>query len=177
MYVLVIWRKESSEDYSNAHVEIAHFPTRHIIRIWKALSLQPHAPQALMMHLFGKCLISTWAWVLSFIPLSARNIKAVMWKSCISAHPFSVWIVSFVMGYTEVIGSVDGEHLLLDWWGNKFRLRHIYFQTYPQTENKMHQYIQPSSTGHPLGGDQGFAVYSAFRLFWHIVRPWEMFHL
>ena len=40
-----------------------------------------------------KWAISTWAWVLAFIPPPARNIKAAMWKSHISKRPFSAWIV------------------------------------------------------------------------------------
>ena len=40
---------------THAHVEIAHSPTWCIIRTWKALCLQPHASQALLIHLGGKC--------------------------------------------------------------------------------------------------------------------------
>ena len=47
-----------------AHSEIAHFPTQFIIRTWKALALWPRASQT-MMHLIGKCAISTWTWVLA----------------------------------------------------------------------------------------------------------------
>ena len=45
---------------AHAHAEITQFSTWCIIRTWKALSLWPHAFQALMMHLIGKCAISTW---------------------------------------------------------------------------------------------------------------------
>ena len=50
---------------THACTVIAHFPTWCIITAWKALGLQPHAPQALMMHLVGKCVIPTRAWVLA----------------------------------------------------------------------------------------------------------------
>ena len=50
---------------THTHVEIPHFPTWCIIRAWKALGLWPHASQAPMMHLIGKCSISTWAWILA----------------------------------------------------------------------------------------------------------------
>ena len=50
---------------AHAHAEITHFSTRCIIRTWKALGLHPHASEALMMHLVGKCVISTWTWVLA----------------------------------------------------------------------------------------------------------------
>ena len=63
--------------------------TRCIIRTWKALSLWPRAFQTLILHLVGKCTISTWAWVLAFIPWPVRNIKTAMQKSCISTHPLS----------------------------------------------------------------------------------------
>ena len=33
----------------------------------EALGLWPHAPQALMIHLIGKCWISTWTWALAII--------------------------------------------------------------------------------------------------------------
>ena len=48
-----------------ACVEITRFSSRCIIRTWKALGLWPHASQALMMHLIGKCAISAWAWCLA----------------------------------------------------------------------------------------------------------------
>ena len=48
--------------------EIAHFRTRCIIRVWEAQGRRPRAFQILMMHLVGKCMISTWTWVLAFIP-------------------------------------------------------------------------------------------------------------
>ena len=43
---------------THAHGEIAHFPTWCTIGTWKALSLQPHASQGLMMRLIGKCAFS-----------------------------------------------------------------------------------------------------------------------
>ena len=57
-----------------AHAEIIHFPTRCIIRTRKALTLQPHASQALTMHLVGKCMISAWAWVLAILSLFTVTI-------------------------------------------------------------------------------------------------------
>ena len=36
-------------------VKIAHFLTQRSIRTWKSLNLQPHASQALVMYLIGKC--------------------------------------------------------------------------------------------------------------------------
>ncbi len=51
----------------HAHAEIAHFPTRCIIRAWEALGLQRCASQVLMMHLIWKCAISTRAWVLAIL--------------------------------------------------------------------------------------------------------------
>ncbi len=53
---------------THASAEIIHFPTHCIIRTWKAPSLWPHASQALMMHLFGKCVISAWTRVLVILP-------------------------------------------------------------------------------------------------------------
>ena len=59
---------------TNAHVEIAHSSTlAHFlmgctIRAWKARGHGPSALQGLMMNQAGKCVISTWAWVLAFIP-------------------------------------------------------------------------------------------------------------
>ncbi len=47
------------------------------------------------MHRVGKCAISNQAWVLAFIPWPVRNIKAAMWKSSISTHPFSAWNLSW----------------------------------------------------------------------------------
>ena len=41
---------------THAHVEIAHLQTRCTIRTWKALSLQPHASHALVMHIIGEFL-------------------------------------------------------------------------------------------------------------------------
>ena len=62
---------------------------------------------------------AAWAWVLAFIPWPVRNIKAAMWKSHISAHPFSTWIVSlsWVTGHYStltVCNEFDGQidHLL-----------------------------------------------------------------
>ena len=48
---------------THVHAEIVHFPTWCTLRTWRGLGLQPHASQALMMRLIGKCVISTWAWV------------------------------------------------------------------------------------------------------------------
>ena len=56
----------------HACVAIARFPTQFIIRTWKALGLWSHASQALMMHLVGKGVISTWAWVLAIIGLTTE---------------------------------------------------------------------------------------------------------
>ena len=60
-------------------------------------SMRLSAFLVLMMHLVGKYAISAWVWVLAFIAWPERNIKAAMWKSHISAHPFS-WIVSWDNG-------------------------------------------------------------------------------
>ena len=85
---------------THTHAEIAHFPTRCIIRAKEARSRRPSAFQVLMMHRIGKCAISAWAWVLTFILWPVRNIKAAMWKSHISTHSFSAWIVSWTWDKT-----------------------------------------------------------------------------
>ena len=66
---------------------------RCVIRAWEARGHRPNAFQVLMMHRVVKYAISTWVWVLAFIPRPVRNIKAAMQKLCISTHPFSAWIV------------------------------------------------------------------------------------
>ncbi len=60
---------------------------------WEAWGFRPSAFQVLMMHWVGKCVISTWAWVPAFIPWLIRNFRAARWKSRISTHPLSVWIL------------------------------------------------------------------------------------
>ena len=50
---------------THTHAEVAYFPTQCIISTWKAFGFWPHAFQALMMHLLGKCAIFTFAWVLA----------------------------------------------------------------------------------------------------------------
>ncbi len=50
---------------THAHAKIAHILTSCIIRTLKALGLRPHAFQALVIHLVGKCAISTRAWFLA----------------------------------------------------------------------------------------------------------------
>ncbi len=50
---------------THACAKIAYFPTRYIIRTWKALSLSSCASQAQTVHLIGKCVISAQAWVLA----------------------------------------------------------------------------------------------------------------
>ena len=51
---------------THAHAEVAHLPTRCIIRAWEARGLRLSAFQVLMMHQVGKkCVISTWSWVLA----------------------------------------------------------------------------------------------------------------
>ena len=62
---------------THALAEMAHFPTQCTVRTWNALSLQPHASQALMKHFIVKCAISEWAWVLAIIP----TIAHAQWKS------------------------------------------------------------------------------------------------
>ena len=67
MAALVFLTGHAIKARTHAHAKIAHFPTRHIIIIWKALVLQPHVSQDLMMHLVMECAISSQAWVLSII--------------------------------------------------------------------------------------------------------------
>ena len=71
MAALVFLRGHRIKARAHACEEIAQFPTRCIIRTWKALALLPHASQMLMMHLMGKCAISAWAWVLAIIITSS----------------------------------------------------------------------------------------------------------
>ncbi len=95
---------QHTENTARAHAraKIAHFPMRCIIRAWEAWSRRLSAFQVLMMHWVGKCAISTRAWVLTFIPWPVRTIKATMWKSCISTHLSSAWIVSWSWGKMQV---------------------------------------------------------------------------
>ncbi len=92
-----VWRNagEGIKARNHACAEITHFPTRCIIRAWEAQGCRPNAFQVLIMHWDGKCAISAVVWVLASIPWPVRNIKAAMWKLCISTHPFSAWIVSW----------------------------------------------------------------------------------
>ena len=60
---------------THAHTEIAHFPTQYIIRTWREISLQPCASQALMVHLIGKCAISTWAWVPAIMSKKIKTLQ------------------------------------------------------------------------------------------------------
>ncbi len=64
MAILMFLTGHGIKARTHAHAEIAHVPTRCIIRTWKALGLWLHAHQAPMMHLNGKFAISAWAWVL-----------------------------------------------------------------------------------------------------------------
>ena len=52
---------------THEHAEITHCQNQFIISIWKALGLQHCASHALIMNVFGKCAISTWAWVLAIL--------------------------------------------------------------------------------------------------------------
>ena len=63
------------EARTHAHAEITYFPTRCIIGSWKAISLQPHASQGLMMHLVRKCAIAAWAWVLVYYWKGMRRTR------------------------------------------------------------------------------------------------------
>ena len=48
--------------WAYAHVEITHFPNELQDQdLGSTAGCGPHAFQALMMHLVGKCVISTWA--------------------------------------------------------------------------------------------------------------------
>ena len=76
---------------THACAEIAHFPTRCIIRTWDAVVLWPHPSQALMMNLIGKCSVSTWAWVLPILlqhsgAVSVSNMKqfVMVWTDKLS---------------------------------------------------------------------------------------------
>ena len=81
---------------THAHVEIAHFLTWCIIRTWEAqvagwgaFSLWPHTSRALMMHLIGKCVISTQIWDLAIIPVRfiwiRENLMYILYGST-SSH-------------------------------------------------------------------------------------------
>ena len=56
-------------------------------------------PQALRIHLVGKCAISAWLWFLAFIPWVVmqmiRNIRPAMQKSHTSTHHLSALILSW----------------------------------------------------------------------------------
>ncbi len=65
MAALMILTGHGIKAGTQANVEIAHFPTWAIIRIWKALSLRTHASQAPVMHLVGKCATPIWTWALA----------------------------------------------------------------------------------------------------------------
>ena len=49
---------------THACVEIAHFRNWCIIRMWKAVTVQPHASQALIMYVIGKYAISRHGFLL-----------------------------------------------------------------------------------------------------------------
>ena len=80
---------------THAHAEIAHFPTRCIIKAWETRGHRLSAFRVLMRHWVGKCVIFACAWVLAFIPWPVINIKVAMQKLHIFTHPFSAWIVSW----------------------------------------------------------------------------------
>ena len=65
MAALMFLTNHGIKERAYAHAEITHFPMKCITRTWKELGLQPSTPQALMMHLVGKCAISAWTWVLA----------------------------------------------------------------------------------------------------------------
>ena len=69
-------------------VEITHFPIWCTIRTWKELSLQPHAPQALIIQLIGKWAISTWTWVLAIFPFTKpmENPAGCDWINSLNKH-------------------------------------------------------------------------------------------
>ena len=75
MAALMFHTGHGTKARTHAHMEITHFQTQCNISTWKALGLQPHASQALMMQLIGKCMISAWIWVLTIF----------------SYNPFSLW--------------------------------------------------------------------------------------
>ena len=64
-----------------------------------------------MLHLVGKCAI--FAWVLAVIPWPVRHIKAAMQKSCLSARPFSAWIVSWSWDKDHLF--IQCDHTWLTW--------------------------------------------------------------
>ena len=101
---------------THAHAEITHFPVRCTIRAWETRGCRQSAFQALTVHRVGKCAISTWAWVLAFIPSPTRNIKAAMQKSRISAHPFSAWIVTWSWDKSENETHCLSSQLPYEWY-------------------------------------------------------------
>ncbi len=63
---LIIWIiGHGIEARTLTRAEITYFPSRCITSAWKAPSQQPHASQALMIHLVGKYAILAWVWVLA----------------------------------------------------------------------------------------------------------------
>ena len=73
MAALLVLTGHGIKARTHACAKITHFPPQckedwielNCTRTWKALGLWPHASQALMMHLVGKCVISTWTWILA----------------------------------------------------------------------------------------------------------------
>ncbi len=96
---------------THAHADMAHFPTRCIIRDWEALGRRLGDFQFVMKHWVGKCAIPAWVWVLVFIPWPVRNIKAAVQISHISAHPF---LHELCLGY-EIINEVICFRTLIHW--------------------------------------------------------------
>ena len=90
-----------------------------IIKAREARGHWPSAFQVLMMH----WVISAWAWVLAFIPWPIRTIKAAMWKSCLSAHPFSAWIVSWSWNESSVPGGTLCIGILQGWGVNEIPMQ------------------------------------------------------
>ena len=73
MAALMFFTSHGIKARTHAHTEITHFPMRCTIRTWEALGCRLSAFQVLMVHRVGKCVISTWAWVLAFIPWHVKH--------------------------------------------------------------------------------------------------------
>ena len=94
----VEWSRISQKTHGCA--EITHFGTRVHHRGLGSTRPQPEcfpvsddAPSWEMCNFHG-------GMALAFIPWPGINTKAAMQKLCISAHPFSAWIVSWSQGKT-----------------------------------------------------------------------------
>ena len=72
-FVQVMGKKQEPMPMQKSHIFQLGAPLK-----WKPLGLLPHAFQALVMHLVGKCVISAWAWVLPIV------LK--LWKNCANSR-------------------------------------------------------------------------------------------